>query len=266
MKRLFFDIETSPNIGLFWECGYKLNIPHDNIVTERAIICIGWKWSGERVRIEHWEKIDAPDLAGVQTIDEALRLWGNAIEATEKKLLERFIPILESADEVVTQNGDRFDIPWIRTRALHHGIPMSPNVVSIDTYKLAKYKFRFNSNRLDYLSQFMNKRRKIKTDYDLWKDVLLKNCGKALARMVRYCKRDVNILEEVWDEMNPYVQAKSHVGHGLCPECGGNRVIVNKTRISAAGYKRKCYQCQDCGKYHTVAEGGKLGKALQEAS
>ena len=25
-RRLFFDIETSPNIGLFWEAGYKKNI------------------------------------------------------------------------------------------------------------------------------------------------------------------------------------------------------------------------------------------------
>ena len=27
-RRLFFDIETSPNIGLFWEAGYKKNIDY----------------------------------------------------------------------------------------------------------------------------------------------------------------------------------------------------------------------------------------------
>jgi hypothetical protein len=26
IKRLFFDIETSPNIGFFWTAGYKQNI------------------------------------------------------------------------------------------------------------------------------------------------------------------------------------------------------------------------------------------------
>jgi hypothetical protein len=37
-KRLFFDIETSPNIGLFWSAGFKLNIAPENIIKERAII------------------------------------------------------------------------------------------------------------------------------------------------------------------------------------------------------------------------------------
>src|SRR6056297_181468 len=45
-KRLYFDIETSPNVTLTWRTGYKLNIPHDNIMEERAIICICYKWEG----------------------------------------------------------------------------------------------------------------------------------------------------------------------------------------------------------------------------
>ena len=47
-KRLFFDIETSPNIGLFWEAGYKKNIDHSNIIKERAIICICYKWEDSK--------------------------------------------------------------------------------------------------------------------------------------------------------------------------------------------------------------------------
>ena len=45
-KRLFFDIETSPNIGFFWSSGYKINIPFENILKERAIICIAYKYQG----------------------------------------------------------------------------------------------------------------------------------------------------------------------------------------------------------------------------
>ncbi len=261
MKRLFFDIETIPNIGLFWECGYKLNIPHDNIVMERAIVCIGYKWAGKKVKVDHWDEFDAPDLTGVQTIADVLRLWGNAIESTEKRVLERFLPILESSDEVVTQNGDRFDIPWIRTRCLKHGIPMSPSHVSIDTCKLAKHQFKFNSNRLDYLGQFADEGKKIKTDFDLWKDILLKNDRKALARMVRYCGRDVVLMEKVWDRMNPYVKAKSHIGRGACPECGSVNVVINKYILTAAGTKRVSFRCKDCGKYHSMPE-KKLERAL----
>ena len=56
IKRLFFDIETSPNIGLFWEAGYKKNIDYSNIIKERAIICICYKWQGEKITHGlHWD-------------------------------------------------------------------------------------------------------------------------------------------------------------------------------------------------------------------
>ena len=55
-RRLFFDIETSPNIGLFWESGYKKTIDYSNIIKERAIICICYKWEDDKqVHSLHWD-------------------------------------------------------------------------------------------------------------------------------------------------------------------------------------------------------------------
>ena len=46
-KRLFFDIETSFNIGWFWRAGYKQAITPEQIIHERKVICISYKWEGE---------------------------------------------------------------------------------------------------------------------------------------------------------------------------------------------------------------------------
>ncbi len=46
-RRLFFDIEVSPNIVFSWRAGYNLNIDPDNIIEERKIICVCWKWEGK---------------------------------------------------------------------------------------------------------------------------------------------------------------------------------------------------------------------------
>ncbi len=46
-KRLFYDIETSFNVGVFWRTGYNLTINPGDIIHERAIICICYKWEGE---------------------------------------------------------------------------------------------------------------------------------------------------------------------------------------------------------------------------
>ena len=41
---LYFDIETSANVGLFWTSGYKISIGTENIIKERAVICICYKF------------------------------------------------------------------------------------------------------------------------------------------------------------------------------------------------------------------------------
>ena len=232
-KRLFFDIETSPNIGFFWQPGYKLNISHENIIRERAIICIAWKWAGKkRVYCSAWDE-----------------------NQCDKKLLQEFIAVMHEADEIVTQNGDQFDTPWIRTRALKHGILMSPEFVSLDTLKAARSKFNFNSNQLNYIARYLEIGQKKPTDFGLWKAITLDNDKKALKTMVNYCKHDVKLLEQVWDRMNSYLPAKFDRGATTrsCPECASNWVVIVKHKVTAAGYRRVQFQCRDCGKYHTVA-------------
>ena len=124
-KRLFFDIETSPNIVCSWSIGYKISLSADNIIRERGIICIGYKWAGEReVKCLTWDK-----------------------NQCEKKMLLEFMKVMNDADEIIAHNGDRFDITWIRTMCLKHGIRMPPTYQSIDTLKKCRSLFRFNSNR-----------------------------------------------------------------------------------------------------------------------
>lgn len=234
VKRLFFDIETSPNIGLFWSPGYKVSISYENIIKERAIICIAWKWAGDsKVNALHWDK-----------------------DQNDKEMLNEFVKVLEEADEIVAHNGDNFDIKWMRTRCLIHGIPVSPNFVTQDTLKLARGKFRFNSNRLDYIADFLGFGNKKPTGFDLWKAVLLDKDPKAMKKMLDYCKHDVVLLEKVWEKLMTYVPAKTSVAVNAsqCPECGSSNTIINKRRVTAAGYKKVQFRCQDCGKYHTTAE------------
>lgn len=240
-RRLFFDIETSPCILLAWGPGFKLSIPHENIVRERAIICIAWKWEDSKVvRCETWDK-----------------------HQNDKAMLKQFVGVMHQADEIVGHNSDRFDTPWIRTRCLYHGIPMSPEFVSIDTLKAARSKFRFNSNRLDYLARFLLGDQKRPTGFDLWKRILLDKDPVALRKMQRYCKHDVRLLEQVFQKLSPFLPAKTHRAVakgdeprflGMCPECASERTTINRYRTTAAGHRKVVYQCQDCGKYNTVAE------------
>lgn len=184
-RKLFFDLETSPNIVFSWRIGRKINLSHDDIIKERAIICACYKWQGEEtVHSLQWNKGD------------------------DKELVAKLAKIMDSADEVITQNGDAFDIKWMRARCIYHDVSLSPKFNSIDTLKFARAGFNFNSNKLDYVGKFLGIGGKIKTDYDLWKDIILKNDVTAMNKMVAYCKMDVIRLEQVYDKLQKFCPVK----------------------------------------------------------
>ena len=237
-RRLYFDIETSPNIGLFWQAGYKQKIDYSNIIKERAIICICYKWEDDKeVYSVHWDK-----------------------KQDDKKLLIEFIKIANQADELVGHNGDNFDLKWIRTRCLFHGIEMFPNYTTIDTLKISRSKFRFNSNRLNYIAQYLGIGQKIKTEFNLWKDIVLNKDADAMDKMIKYCKKDVILLEKVHKHLNKHVYNKTHYGvafgqdRGTCPECGSDELVINKRKTTASGLKKILYQCKECHQYHEKAD------------
>lgn len=236
LKRLFFDIETSPNFVLSWRTGYKINIDHDNITRERAIICIGWKWEHGSV---------------------AARWWGR--DQDDRIMLSDFLKVANEADELVAHNGDRFDLPWIVTRCAFHGLPTFPSYKTVDTLQWARRRFYFNSNRLDYIGGYLGIGRKLKTDFGLWKAVVLQNDRDALARMVRYCKRDVVLLEKVWRKLAAHVPHKTHAGviagrgRDSCPRCGHTESISRGRWVTGAGTTKARRQCRKCHGHFSVA-------------
>ena len=248
-RRLFFDIETSPIAVWVWQLHSKANanISHKNIVSGHpyGIICIAWKWEGVR-------KIESLS-------------WDS--RQNDKRMLREFIPIMGEADEIVFQGGNRFDIPWIRARAIYHRIPMRPNYVTNDTLTKSRQKFRFPSHRLDYMGNHLLSDEKLPTGFGLWKSIMEDRCPKALARMVTYCKQDVRLLEGVFDVMAPYIEPVTSITRdaSCCPECGSKRTVIVKYRRTAAGYDKVQLSCRACGKFHTVAA-GRFEKAKRGAA
>jgi DNA polymerase elongation subunit (family B) len=230
IKRLFFDIETSPNIVYSWRIGYNLNITPENIINERAIICIGYKWETED---------------NIHTLT-----WDN--NKCDKQMLEDFVKVANTADELIAHNGDRFDIKWIRTRCIFHRIPMFPHYKTLDTLKKAKSGFNFNSNKLDYIAQFLGVGAKVKhSGFDMWKGVM-SNSKEALDEMVNYCKGDIIVLEDVFLTMQNYIKPNTHAGvinNNLkysCPCCSSENISLVKNNVTAMGTVKRLINCLDC--------------------
>jgi hypothetical protein len=237
VRRIIWDIETSPNIGFFWRPGYKLQISHDNIIHERAIICICYKWEGQK-KVHHLE-------------------WD---KGCDKALVKKFMKVAAEADELVAHNGDRFDLKWFNGRVLMHGLKPMPTAKTVDTLKIAKKHFALNSNRLDYIGQILLGHGKLETSYGMWKDIVLKNCPKAMAKMVKYCKMDVTMLEEVYQKLMPFEVPKSHAGvmdgneKWTCPWTGSEDVTYNRLKTTSRGTKQRQMKSPNGG-YYIINDG-----------
>lgn len=238
-KRLFYDIETSPNIALVWRTGYRLSVPPENLIEERGIICISYKWEGGEVKTLTWDK-----------------------NQCDKKMLTKFIKIMNKADELVAHNGDKFDVKWIKGRCLYHRIPVPQKFTTIDTCTQARKQFGLNSNKLDYIAGYLGLGHKLEHGgFKLWREVVLHKSRTAMATMVEYCERDVELLEQVFNVMKPYLDIKHNYavmtggGRFACPECGNTKVKVHKTRYLPSGVVKRGMLCKSkaCGRHFTIS-------------
>lgn len=228
---ILFDIETNPNIltahSLFPD---NRMLPFQGIIQERFMICASWKELGSRE--VHSTSILEPRPAK---------------KGTDWTICKKLHEVLSEADAVIAHNGDKFDIPWVNTRLVYHGMKPLPPFIQIDTRKIAKQKFRFNSNRLDYLGQFLGVGRKIKTDYELWLKCLQGDAA-AIRKMVEYNKQDVRLLERVYLKLRPFVEARlNRVLWGEpCPSCGEGTLQARGFAVTRASRWHR-FQCTSCG-------------------
>lgn len=237
IKRLFFDIETSAMIVYSWRIGYNINLTPENIIEDWKIICICYKWEGE-------DKVHSLD-------------WGK--EKCDKNLLEEFINIANTADELVAHNGDRFDLKKIRTRCISHRIPMFPNYKTLDTLKKAKSGFNFNSNKLDYIAKFLGVGAKLEHEgFNMWVKCM-QGDKEALKNMIEYCKMDIIVLEDVFLTIQNYIKPNTHagiLGNNLkfsCPCCGSEKTSLLKNNVTAMGTIKRQMVCDSCNHGYEIS-------------
>lgn len=222
---LFLDIETSANLGYTWS-KYETNVIE--FKKEFEILSIAYKWA---------------DRKKVCVLSQR--------EADEKVILGLLHCLLDSANVVVWHNGDRFDGPKGNARFIAHGMKPPSPYKSVDTKKVAKRYFSFNSNKLDDLGKYLGVGRKVKHEgFDLWLKCMAGD-KKALKKMEQYNKGDVRLLEKVYKKLLPWIQSHPNVAliSGRpkgCPKCGSEKLHSRGTEWSKTQQYQR-YQCQGCG-------------------
>lgn len=235
-KILFWDIETAPNLAYVWGM-YEQNVIE--VKENWSILSFSYKWQGD----------GQPHVLSLRSFT------GNAAQK-EQALVKRLHKVLSEADILVAHNGDEFDVKKAKARFIYYNLkPLRP-VPSVDTLKVAKKHFNFNSNKLDSIARHLGLGRKVKTQgFELWLGCMA-NKKKSWKLMEKYNKHDVTLLEKVYNKLLPWMHTHPNIALLQdrkigCPKCGSKRVVRRGLKANNQGLQQQ-WNCNDCKGWHVT--------------
>lgn len=126
----------------------------------------------------------------------------------DARVVETCIATMLEFNRVVGHYSTYFDIPFIRTRALIHGIkfPGQGELYHTDTWKMAKKSLCLHSNRQDVIAESLyGKTVKTRISHPDWRKAMLGD-AKAMAEVVDHCEKDVEDLKKNYETLLPFVK------------------------------------------------------------
>ena len=225
MKILLIDIETSPNTANVWGL-YNQNVSLNQLMESSYVMCWAAKWLGEKE--VHFSSM---------------------METTHRRMIRKVHKLLDEADAVIHYNGTKFDIPTLNKEFLLLGLRPPAPYKEIDLLKTSRQKFKFPSNKLDYVAQALELGEKVKhIGHELWIRCMNKD-KDAWNMMKKYNIHDVVLLEKVYEKMLAWI--KNHPNQNayhdgtVCPTCGGSNLMKRGVSCNST-HKYQRYVCRDC--------------------
>jgi hypothetical protein len=240
-KIVTLDIETAPVQSYHWSL-WDQNIAIKQIKVDWTILSFSYKWLGD-------PKVYYSDTSG----------GGPYAVRNDTGLLLQLWTLLDEADIVIGQNAQKFDVKKINARLFAEGYGPYRPIKVIDTLLIAKSKFAFLSNKLEYMSKMTTNPKsehKKFPGFDLWLACLADN-PEAWAEMKKYNEQDVISTEELYLMMRPWMEGHPNVANHdeldqevreteRCPKCASTALIKEGYKYTQTGRYQQ-YRCGSCG-------------------
>lgn len=116
----------------------------------------------------------------------------------DRNLINSCVKELVKYDIVCTYYGKGFDIPYIRTKALHYNIPFPDfgQIYHFDLYFLARSKLNLSRKSLDNVCNYLGIVGKTPLEKDVWREAKYGN-PEAIHNVLLHNIADCDILEQL---------------------------------------------------------------------
>ncbi len=235
---LLLDLETAPILGYVWGL-WENNIALNQIHSDWYILSWSAKWLGSPEN-----EVMYADQRNAKNIED------------DSEILKGLWKLVDEASIIITQNGKQFDEKKMNARFILNGFKPTSSFRHVDTLQLAKARFGFTSNKLEYMTgKLCTKYKKLDhakfAGFKLWSECLKGN-KEAWEEMRVYNCHDVLSLEELyiklrpWDKKGPNLNVfNEDTEETFCP-CGSMEFIKNGFVYSNTG-KFQRFTCKKCG-------------------
>jgi uncharacterized protein YprB with RNaseH-like and TPR domain len=205
-----------------------------------SILCIGWMWNDEgKVHVK-----SVHDIPGKHFLDD-------------KPLIKWFIEnVWSEADHEVGWYNSGHDAPFLRTRALLHGMLPIREVQPVDLWGKIFKRFKFSRNSLDNVAKHLqlDVQKYWNPPADFTK--CLVGDKAAMRRIVKHCKHDVLMTKKLYDILGPWARSmprKRFAINATCRNCGSEK--LQRRGIAYTVHKRpqQRLMCKDCGHWMQVS-------------
>lgn len=233
VKILFYDLEVSRAVVEGY--GNKWDFKMVKMIRPQELMCFSYMWHGDKKPT-----------------------WKSKHDFADTKEFVSFLrDLLDEADIVVAHNANKFDNKMSNTYFIKNDVDPPSPYFSIDTLQVARARFKFPSNSLNDLCEYLGIGQKEKITYaDLEEDFMSANpSSKTLRMMKKYNDMDVILLEKLYLIQRPYIPNHPNMARlsnrpDACPACGanGHNLIRHKYRPTKMGLYMQ-YKCRICKKY-----------------
>lgn len=250
-KVLFLDIESSFQLaGVFGR--FNQNLSEAQVFDNSKLLGLCAKWMGSDDMMEIWP--------------EDFKYWNEPEQ--QRGMLEKAWKLLDTAEYIIAHNIN-FDVKMLNAFFIQNGLGKPSPFRQIDTLRIARQNFRFDSNKLDSLGKFLGVGRKVDhSGIDLWMRCF-RGETDAFLKMIHYCIGDIYLLEDIyhtlkpWDSKHPNFGIHHDDGQVRCGVCSSVGLVNTGKKVHTDTGSYELLKCSTCHSWHRVRSSEKrLTKTL----
>ena len=241
------DVERIPGRHSTWHRGQTITGPFWDLNEIKA-------WTGKRIHADDVKEWPRTICAAWKWYDqEGVEFAAEWQVGGYDGFMRAVWEVFDSADLIIGHNADRFDARHLMGGWAEMGLPAPSPYKVVDTLKIARGTFAYESNTLDAL----NKRLGIDAKTDKYDSRVAKAAvagdKEAQDRIRFYNMGDIAASEALFDRLRPYARNIPHLGmwtddEMACPSCGSTMTATGKT-VHANVQRYEHLHCPNCGSH-----------------